>query len=171
MMIRNRWFWVAAGVGLVLDQLTKFWVVQTFELTSPPQTIPLWPGVFHFTYVTNTGAAFSLFSQNGEWLKWLSLLVSLGLIALGALTHLSNRWEQVGYGFILGGALGNGIDRMLAGEVVDFLDFRLIQFPIFNLADVCINIGIACLLIAAFRQPVNGKPNGPGSQHRRPPSN
>jgi signal peptidase II len=153
MVVRNRFFWIAAVVGLVLDQATKFWVAQTFELTTPPESLPIWPGVFYFTYVTNTGAAFSLFSDNGEWLKWLSMAVSLGLIALGLGVHLPNRWEQVGYGLILSGALGNGIDRVMAGEVIDFLDFRLIRFPIFNLADVCINIGIICLLVAALRSP------------------
>lgn len=153
MRLRNRWFWIAAGVGLALDQLTKMWVAQTFELTTPPDSLPIWPGVFYFTYVTNSGAAFSLFSNNGEWLKWLSLAVSLGLIALGLKARLPNRWEQVGYGLILSGALGNGIDRLMAGEVIDFLDFRLIRFPIFNLADVCINIGIICLLVAAFKTP------------------
>jgi signal peptidase II len=71
-----------------------------------------------------------------------------------------NRWEQIGYGLILGGALGNGIDRFVSGHVVDFLDFRLIQFPVFNLADVSINIGIVCLLIAMFI----------GEQPRRPPT-
>ncbi|HEY9761411.1 MAG TPA: signal peptidase II [Trichocoleus sp.] len=157
MRVRNHLFWIAAVASLALDQLTKLWVVQTFELTNPPETIPLWRGVFHLTYVTNTGAAFSLFSENGEWLRWLSLAVSLGLVALGIWVNLVNRWEQAGYGFILGGAFGNGIDRLLAGEVVDFLDFRLIQFPIFNFADVCINIGIACLLIAALRHPPEGK--------------
>ncbi|MBD1874216.1 lipoprotein signal peptidase [Nodosilinea sp. FACHB-131] len=153
MRVRNRWFWIAAGVGLALDQLTKFWVAQTFELTTPPDSLPIWPGVFYFTYVTNSGAAFSLFSNNGEWLKWLSLAVSLGLIALGLKARLPNRWEQVGYGLILSGALGNGIDRLLSGEVIDFLDFRLIRFPIFNVADVCINIGIVCLLVAALKEP------------------
>jgi signal peptidase II len=141
---------VAAIAGLVLDQLTKLWVVNTFELTVPPETIPLWPGVFHFTYVTNTGAAFSLFSNNGEWLRWLSLIVSLALIVLGLVVPLINRWEQAGYGFILSGAVGNGIDRFLNGEVVDFFDFRLIRFPIFNVSDVCINIVIAFLIIAVF---------------------
>lgn len=162
--VRNPLFWIAAIAGLVIDQLTKLWVVNTFELTSPPETIALWNGVFHFTYVTNTGAAFSLFSDNGGWLRWLSLAVSLALAAMGILIPLVNRWEQVGYGFILSGALGNGIDRFLNGEVVDFLDFRLINFPIFNAADVCINIGIACLIIAAFRVPSNGNGNGKGSK-------
>lgn len=162
MRLRNQIFWVAAVIGVILDQLTKWWVVQTFELGD---TMPLWSQVFHFTYVTNKGAAFSLFSDNGEWLRWLSLLVSLGLVALGVWVRLPNRWEQAGYGFILSGAVGNGIDRFLSGEVVDFLDFRLIRFPIFNLADVCINIGIVCLVIAAFRTPSNGK-GTPGGQRK-----
>lgn len=153
MSVRNRWFWISAASGLALDQLTKLWVAQAFDLTTPPDSLPIWSGVFYITYVTNSGAAFSLFSNNGEWLKWLSMAVSLGLIILGLKARLPNRWEQVGYGLILSGALGNGIDRLLAGEVIDFLDFRLIRFPIFNVADVCINIGIACLLIAALREP------------------
>jgi signal peptidase II len=151
MGLRNRFLWLAAIIGLSLDQLTKAWVARNFELTVPPDSIPLWPGVFHFTYVTNTGAAFSLFSDNGEWLKWLSMAVSLGLIGMALTTPLRDRWEQVGYGLILSGALGNGIDRLVAGEVIDFLDFRLIRFPIFNIADVCINIGIICLLIARVK--------------------
>ena len=114
--------------------------------------MPLLPGVFHLTYVTNTGAAFSLFSGSA-WLRWLSLLVSIGLIALVWLTPRLNVWEKIGYGCILGGAIGNGIDRFATGAVIDFLDFRLIRFPIFNIADVSINIGIICLLIAIVRTP------------------
>lgn len=157
MSLKNRLFWVAACVGLIADQVTKFWVMHSFELN---ETLPLWQGVFHFTYVTNKGAAFSLFSQRGEWLRWLSLAVSLALIALGLFGSRMNRWEQIGYGCILAGALGNGIDRFFFGEVVDFLDFRLIRFPVFNLADVSINIGIICLLIAAFVRPPAANGNG-----------
>lgn len=147
MHLKNRLFWIAAIVSLVLDQLTKYWIVQNFNLT---ETYPLLPGVFHLTYVTNTGAAFSLFTGKVEWLRWLSLGVSLGLMALAWFGGTLSIFEQLGYGFILGGALGNGIDRFVAGSVVDFLDFRLIQFPVFNLADVFINIGIICLLIGTF---------------------
>ena len=147
MHVKNRLFWVAAIISLVLDQLTKYWVVQNFNLT---ETQPLLTGIFHLTYVTNTGAAFSLFSGHVEWLRWLSLAVSLGLMALAWFGGVLNTFEQLGYGLILGGALGNGIDRFVVGSVVDFLDFRLIQFPVFNLADVFINIGIICLLIATF---------------------
>jgi signal peptidase II len=157
MNIKNQLFWVTGFISLMLDQLTKYWVVQGMELS---QSIPLWEGVFHLTYVTNKGAAFSLFTGGVVWLRWLSLLVSLGLMALALLGPLMNTWEQAGYGFVLGGALGNGIDRFAAGEVVDFLDFRLIQFPIFNLADVFINVGIVCLLIASLRRPASTNGNG-----------
>ncbi|MBF2088729.1 MAG: lipoprotein signal peptidase [Synechococcales cyanobacterium K44_A2020_017] len=159
MTFKNHLFWIIAFIGLVADQITKYWTVQALALG---ETVPIWEGVFHFTFVTNTGAAFSLFSDNGTWLRWLSLLVSLGLMAFAWLGPRLNRLEQVGYGFILGGALGNGIDRFATGEVVDFLDFRLIRFPVFNVADICINIGILCILIAAFTLP----PDHPGD--RRP---
>lgn len=155
MRLKNKFFWIIAFVTFFLDQITKFWVVQTFSLQ---QTLPLLPGIFHLTYVTNTGAAFSLLSGKVEWLRWLSLGVSLALIALAWFGPLLNRWEQLGYGLILGGAMGNGIDRFALGYVVDFLDFRLINFPVFNLADVFINIGIVCLLIATFQKtPSSGR--------------
>ncbi|MGB3511573.1 MAG: signal peptidase II [Microcoleaceae cyanobacterium] len=152
---KNSLFWIAAIISIVLDHLTKFWVVQNFQLG---ETLALWPGVFHFTYVTNTGAAFSLFSNGGVyWLRWLSLIVSLGLMGWALFGPRFNKWEQLGYGLILGGALGNGIDRFVLGYVVDFLHFRLIDFPVFNVADVSINIGIVCLLIATF---FTGAPKG-----------
>ncbi len=148
-MKKKRIFWTVALIGLILDQLTKYLVVINFADIG--DTLPLWENVFHFTYVINTGAAFSFFRGGVSWLRWLSLLVSLGLIAFAWYVPRINRIEQFGYGFILAGALGNGIDRFLFGYVVDFLDFRLIEFPVFNLADVSINLGILCLLIASFK--------------------
>lgn len=147
-MPKNRWFWIVALIGLIIDQLTKYWVIRTFSRVG--ETIPLISGVFHFTYVENSGAAFSFFSGGVSWLRWLSLLVSIALMALAWFGPRMKLTEQLGYGFILAGAFGNGIDRFLFGYVVDFLDFRLIRFPVFNLADVCINIGIFLLLFAAF---------------------
>jgi signal peptidase II len=153
MFKKNRNFWFSAIFGLVLDRLTKFLVVYTFPLVIPPATLPIIPGVFHFTYVVNTGAAFSLFNQGVGWLRWLSLGVSAALLLFAWFGPKLSRWEQTGYGLILAGALGNGIDRFILGQVVDFLDFRLIQFPIFNGADVFINVGIGCLLLAMFSKP------------------
>lgn len=152
MSFKNRFFWIAALFMLVLDQLSKFWVQQNFTLK---QTQALIPGVFHFTYVHNYGAAWSLFSGHVSWLRWLSLIVSLGLIAFAIFGPTLNRWEQLGYGFILGGAVGNGIDRFMLGYVIDFLHFKLINFPVFNIADVSINIGLACLFISYFQKTPN----------------
>ena len=146
---KNIFFWLVAIVGLIVDQITKYVVVQSF--TEIGETVPLWSGVFHFTYVINTGAAFSFFQGGAVWLRWLSLAVSIGLMALGWFGPRLKLTEQLGYGFILAGAFGNGIDRFLFGYVVDFLDFRLINFPVFNIADVCINIGIFFLLLATFK--------------------
>ncbi|EFA70727.1 signal peptidase II [Cylindrospermopsis raciborskii S07] len=149
MGLKNRLFWIAAVIAFALDQLTKLSVVKSFDLH---QTLPLLPGVFHLTYVTNTGAAFSLFSGKVEWLRWLSLVVSLLLVAIALWGPLLSIWEQLGYGLILGGAIGNGIDRFILGYVVDFLDFRLFNFPVFNLADSFISIGIVCLLIGSQKK-------------------
>ncbi len=147
---KNSLFWQVAIVGIILDQVSKFWISQA--LAPVGSTWPLWSGVFHFTYVLNTGAAFSAFRGGAGWLKWLSLGVSVGLIIFAGKVPL-RKLEQLGYGCILAGAVGNGVDRFIFGYVIDFLDFRLINFPIFNLADVSINIGIAALLWANF-QPV-----------------
>lgn len=148
-LLKNRFFWMTALTALLLDQLTKYWVLYAFDELG--DTVPIVPGVFHFTYVINTGAAFSMFAGGAGWLRWLSLLVSLGLMAYALLSPRQQILEQCGYGFILAGALGNGICRFLYRHVIDFLDFRLINFPVFNLADVFINMGIICLLYLSFR--------------------
>ena len=156
MIRKNYYFWGATFVGLLLDRLTKLWVVTQFTLTTPPESVALWPNVFHFTYVVNTGAAFSLF-QGGVWLRWISLVVSGVLVVVGLKARDLRLWDQLGFGFLLSGAAGNGLDRFLEGHVVDFLDFRLINFPIFNVADVFINIGLICLFIGAWVQPAKTK--------------
>jgi signal peptidase II len=150
-MTKNRFFWVAALTGLILDQVTKYWTVYRFDTIG--DTFALIPGVFHFTYVRNTGAAFSLFAGGVGWLRWLSLAVSLVLMSFAIWGPRLRPIEQFGYGFILAGAIGNGICRFIYGSVIDFLDFRWINFPVFNLADVCINIGIILLLIGSFYTP------------------
>ncbi|BBA79474.1 lipoprotein signal peptidase [cyanobacterium endosymbiont of Rhopalodia gibberula] len=150
-MKKNSFFWLVSLAGLIIDQMTKYWVTQWF--TNLGQTIHIWSGVFHLTYVINTGAAFSFFTGGAKWLRWLSLGVSLGLMGLAWWGNKMRLTEQLGYGFILAGALGNGMDRFLFGYVVDFLDVRLIQFPVFNLADVFINFGIIFLLVANFSEP------------------
>jgi signal peptidase II len=152
--MRNRLFWIAAAAGVALDRASKLWVLSALPLQDPPATVPILRDIFHFTYVVNTGAAFSSFQgQGGGWLRWLSLLVSLGLIALAIGSPRLPRWEAIGYGLILSGALGNGLDRFAFGHVIDFLDVRFINFPIFNVADTLINVGLICLFIGLWRSP------------------
>ena len=150
-MKQKRILWLVAVLGLIFDQITKYWVVQNFPEVG--DTFPLWKDVFHFTYVRNTGAAFSFFTGGVGWLRWLSLIVSVGLIIFAWYVPKLSLFEQLACGFILAGAVGNGVDRFLFGYVVDFLDFRLINFPVFNVADVAINLGILCILIASFTHP------------------
>jgi signal peptidase II len=146
MQVRNYYLWIAAIVSITIDILSKQAVVRNLQLM---QSIPLVPNVLHLTYIRNTGAAFSLF-QGHDWLRWLSLVVTLALVAIGLFKSFSTIWEQLGLGFILAGAAGNGIDRLFFGSVVDFIDLRLINFAIFNWADISINLGIICLLIYTF---------------------
>ncbi len=165
MRLKNRLFWIAALIIVILDQLTKNQVVsaakswqletiiesKTGNIIYRP-TLPLIQGIFHFTYVKNDGAAWSILSGHIDLLRFLSLAVSLVLIAVACFGPALHFWDQLGYGFILGGAMGNGIDRFILSYVVDFLDFRLINFPVFNVADSFISIGIVCLLISSFQK-------------------
>lgn len=150
-MKKNKYFWIVGIIGLVLDQITKYWVVVNFDSVGESWTII--PGIFSFTYVRNTGAAFSFFEGGVVWLRWLSLLVSLGLIFYAWFGMKMKLPEQLGYGFLFAGAFGNGVDRFLFGYVVDFLHFTLINFPVFNLADIFINIGIVFLFISNLPNP------------------
>ena len=141
--IKNPWFWLMAIGSLIFDVFTKYLTIQKLSIG---QSYPLWPGVFHFTHAVNRGAAFSMFQGEG-WLRWLSLAVSLALIGLAIFGPRLQRLEQVAYGAVLAGALGNGLERFTLGYVTDFIDLRLINFAIFNWADISINIGIACYLL------------------------
>jgi signal peptidase II len=148
MKIRNYFFWAAAIVNIIIDILSKRAIVDYLRVERT--SIAIIPNIFHFTYIRNHGAAFSML-EGQPWLAWLSLLVSMILIAIGLFRTFSNIWEQLGFGLILAGAAGNGIDRLFfGGSVVDFIDLRIINFAIFNWADISINVGIFCLLVHNF---------------------
>jgi signal peptidase II len=148
MKIRNYYFWLAAIVNITIDILSKRAIVEILKVERT--SIAIIPNIFHFTYIRNHGAAFSILEGN-PLLRWLSLVVSLILMAIAIFKIFSNVWEQLGFGLILAGAVGNGIDRLFFdGSVVDFIDLRIINFAIFNWADISINLGIICLLIHTF---------------------
>jgi signal peptidase II len=151
--IKNPWFWLMAIGSLLLDIFTKHLTIKNLPIG---QSHPLWPGVFHFTHAINKGAAFSMFQGEG-WLRWLSLAVSLALIAWAIFGPRLQQLEQIGWGAVLAGALGNGIERFSQGYVTDFIDVRLIDFAIFNWADVSINIGIGAYLLHTLLMSKNSK--------------
>lgn len=147
---------ILAAAVLLLDQATKLWIVNTLPFEGaffPPDSIEVIPGFFNIVWVTNTGAAWSLFSGH----TW--TLAAVGIIALGLLYRFRKVLEldkpkiQLGYGLIIGGIIGNLIDRIRIQKVIDFLDFHYgdYYFPSFNIADSGITVGVAIYLYFSFQ--------------------
>ncbi|HKT35588.1 MAG TPA: signal peptidase II [Nitrospira sp.] len=136
---------------IVLDQATKSWIMQSMRLH---ESIPIIPNLFSFTYIRNPGAAFGLLagSSNAFRTVFFGITSLFALALLGTiLVRLPDRdWiGQVSIAGILGGAIGNLIDRLRFGEVIDFLDVYLESYhwPAFNVADSAISVGVVCLII------------------------
>lgn len=146
---------ILAFIILVADQITKLIIERTLPYGSfyPPDSIVIVPGFFNLVHVGNTGAAWSLFSGYPK------ALAALGIVALLLLYFFRNALElklpqsQWSFGLIIGGILGNLIDRFRLGHVTDFLDFHAAgwHFPSFNVADSAITIGVALHILFAFR--------------------
>ncbi len=138
---------VAAIVGL--DQWTKALAVSRLRPIYP-RSYELWEGVFHFTYHENRGMAFGTCADN-RWVFMLFSTISIVAIVLYLCKYfLQTDWlTTISLLFVLGGGIGNMIDRIFVGYVVDFLDFTLIDFAIFNVADsfVCVGAGLLCLAV------------------------
>ena len=135
-------------LALALDQITK--LIAHDALWDPPQRIELL-GFLDFVPVENRGISFGLFQGDGEASVWLITGVALAVSAgLGIwLVRVDRRWPTLALGFIIGGALGNVIDRIRLGWVIDFIDFHVStwHWPAFNIADAAIVVGVAMLLI------------------------
>jgi signal peptidase II len=150
----SRWFLLSLLV-LIVDQVSKVTVASSMHLY---ESIALVPS-FQLTYVHNPGAAFSFLSDAGGWQRWffialssvVSVLISIWLVRLPA----ALRWQAIGLALVLGGAVGNLVDRVLYGYVIDFLDvyYRSWHWPAFNVADAAITIGAVILLVDSFRNP------------------
>lgn len=144
--------WLSYGIGalvVLLDQLSKAWAV---EHLGAHGLRPLLPGLLDLQLTFNTGAAFSLFTGSTRPLALVSALVAAGLVVWLQRQRQLGLWRAWAVGLLLGGAIGNGIDRWRLGAVVDFLALVPIQFPVFNLADVAINGAVACFLIELLLQ-------------------
>jgi signal peptidase II len=152
---------LTAALCLISDAISKDWARTTLVAGEP---IPFMPGVARFFLTHNTGAAFSLGAGNSYLMTALASVVTLALVAwmLKRESTLVSNVERCGLGFLFGGACGNLLDRFSQGRVTDFIEFTFITFPVFNCADVCIDIGIGLILIAMMMensaQAKEGKP-------------
>jgi signal peptidase II len=137
------WILIMAA-SIILDQITKLIVVNTMTLA---ETIPLIEKVFSFTRVHNYGAAWGMLSNH----RWIFIAVTaLAIIILPIFLYKYRKLHFL-FGFslslIIGGAVGNMIDRVFLGYVIDFLQFTFIDFPVFNVADICVTCGAALMFI------------------------
>ncbi|AEG32775.1 Lipoprotein signal peptidase [Thermus thermophilus SG0.5JP17-16] len=137
---------------IALDQILKLWALENLS----PVPRPLLGDLLYLTLVQNTGAGFGLFQGKAFLLGWLSLLVGTAFLYLLARRRYP-LWEALALSLLAAGALGNGIDRLGRGWVVDYLDLGtqlplIATFPVFNLADVCVTLGAALLLLAPRRR-------------------
>ncbi|MCF7971752.1 MAG: signal peptidase II [Methylococcaceae bacterium] len=146
-----KWLWLS-GLALILDQISKIWIDTSMSLY---QSIPVFPG-FSITYAHNYGAAFSFLSDAGGWQRWffaaLAAAISIGLVIYIKRLKPNEILLAVSLSLILGGALGNLIDRIIYGYVIDFLDvyYQTYHWPVFNIADSAITIGVAFMLYESF---------------------
>lgn len=149
-----RWWWLAI-VTIVLDQITKWLTVNYLDYGYPGVEIAPF---FNLVHVYNPGAAFSFLADQGGWQRWFFAGLAFAVTVLLSIwmykAPRTARWMPVAYALIIGGAIGNVIDRLLLGHVVDFLDFYLgnWHWPAFNLADSFIFIGAAMIIIDSFKK-------------------
>jgi len=149
-----RWLWLTI-LWVVIDQITKQWVAGSFDYRETLAVLPF----FNITYVHNPGAAFSFLADQGGWQRWfftaIAAIASIIFIVWLAKTSKKQTMLSISFALILSGAVGNLIDRVLFGYVIDFIDFHWsgTHFPAFNVADSMIFIGAALMLLDSFMNP------------------
>jgi signal peptidase II len=152
----SAWLGLATAV-IVADQATKAWITATFVLGQGVAVTSF----FNLVFVHNTGAAFSFLADGGGWQRWFFVILALGISAWLVTMlwrHSGERLLPLSLSLILGGALGNVIDRLRFGAVVDFLDFHAAgwHWPAFNVADSAITVGVALMLWHQFNDKETG---------------
>ena len=145
--IKTKLYFVSFSIFIVLiDQFTKYLMFYNKNLFINKDFL-----LFKLDFVKNYGAAFNIFSGNRIFLSLISILFSILLIYLIVRKNTLNVFDLYSYSFILGGTICNGIDRIFKGFVVDFINLNIINFPVFNIADISINIGFIFLLYNIFK--------------------
>jgi len=146
------WLWLSLFV-LAADQASKQLAESAIQLY---ERVPVLP-CFNLTLAYNPGAAFSFLSDQGGWQRWffsvLAMVVTLVLAVWLKQLDRANRWTAISLSLIIGGAVGNLVDRLLFGHVIDFIDLYYGQWhwPAFNVADSAISVGVVMILVDAFR--------------------
>ena len=137
-------------VVILLDMVSKYIVSKLLIVN---ESVMIIKNFFNITYVRNTGAAFSIFSENTFLVMVISFMIIMGIILYIRKNKPSNKIEKISYSLILGGAIGNFIDRVIYGYVRDFIEIDIFgwDYPIFNLADVFVVVGVILLVIATWR--------------------
>lgn len=138
---------ISAILIIILDQGVKLWSVKSL---APIVKIPIIEGVFNLRYAENTGAAFSMLRGNTVFLIVVPLIVVAVMVYVLCAKKISSKIGSWGISIILAGAVGNLIDRIARGAVVDMFDFELINFPIFNVADIAVTVGAVLFFIFAI---------------------
>mgnify|MGYP001177254409 FL=1 len=145
--IQTKIYFLSLSIFIVLiDQFTKYLMFYNKKLFINKDFL-----LFKLDFVKNYGAAFNIFSGSRIFLSLISILFSILLIYLIFRKNTLNSFDLYSYSFILGGTIGNGIDRIYKGFVVDFINLNIINFPVFNIADISINIGFIILLYNIFK--------------------
>lgn len=130
---------------VIIDQLSKYYIQSTMMLG---ESIPVWEDIFHITYILNPGAAFGMMANQTAFFVVLALAIVGAVIYFYPTIRRESRAMKIGIGLLLGGAIGNLIDRVQIGMVIDFFDFRI--WPIFNIADIGIVCGAGIILAVSF---------------------
>ena len=145
--IQTKLYFLSLSIFIVLiDQFTKYLMFHNKKIFINKDFL-----LFKLDFVKNYGAAFNIFSGSRIFLSLISILFSIILIYLIFRKNTLNSFDLYSYSFILGGTFGNGIDRIYKGFVVDFINLNIINFPVFNIADISINIGFIFLLYNIFK--------------------
>ena len=158
MAAMNPWLWLAAAI-VVVDQLSKLAVVRSFAFG---ERLAIVPGLFDLTLVYNRGAAFSFLASASGWQRWFFTALGVGaavFIVWLLARHGSQRLFAFALALILGGAIGNVIDRIARGQVVDFvlLHWQRFYWPAFNIADSAITVGAVLLVVDELRRVRRGR--------------
>ena len=145
---QNKLFFLFLSIFIIiLDQLTKYIMSNNYNIFINKDFI-----LFRLDFVKNYGAAFNIFSGSRIFLSIISIIFSIVLLYLILRNKSSTTKDLYSYSFILGGTFGNGIDRIFKGFVIDFINLNIINFPVFNIADLSINIGFIILIFSFFKR-------------------